>query len=92
MVLSKADFDYYKNKFINCEYMKNNKIKVDETNEVSIIRHFVDVLGIDIPVRLKGWIETNLVACWGNQKVKCLGQSSKIFEILNSIMEKLKES
>ena len=79
-----------KNQFINCKYLKNSKIHIDTTHDISIIGYFIDRLDIDVPPRLKGWVENNLIACWGNTKVKCVGESDKIFEVLNLIMEKLK--
>lgn len=88
--MNEVDIKKYINRFTSCQYMKNFKIKKDETHEISIIGYFIDMLDIDTSPRLKGWIEKNLVACWGNKKVKCLGRSDKIFEVLNLIMEKLK--
>ncbi len=81
-----------KEKFLACEYIDNVKIKVVGGGEISVINALIKELKIPISSRLAGWIEKNLIGCWGNQKCKCKGQSNKIFEILNLVMEKLKEN
>lgn len=84
--------DIIKQKFIACEYISNVKIKLDNGSEISIINMLIKELNIPISSRLAGWIDKNLLGCWGNKKCKCKGQSNKIFEILNLVMEKLKEN
>lgn len=86
-------------KFVKGEYVENVKLKIYKeiasgikTHEISLIAHLTDVLGIEVAPRVKGWINKNLKGCWGNTQVKCDAQSNKIFEVLNSIMDKLKES
>lgn len=80
-----------KRKFLACEYIENETIKYNGTR-ISVIGALIKDLKIKVPNRLSGWIESNLIGCWGNKKCKYIGQSNKIFEILNTIMSKLKES
>lgn len=86
-------------KFKKEEYVENVMLKVYsedatgiKTHNISLIAYLTDMLGIEIAPRVKGWINKNLKGCWGNIQVKCDAQSNKIFEILNSIMDKLKEN
>ena len=56
----------------------------------TIINYLAKELQIPIKSRTQKWIDTCLLGMWGNKRVKCLGRSDKIFEILNSIYEKIR--
>lgn len=86
-------------KFKNKEYLENVTLKIYsegtsdvKIKEISLVSYMADTLGVYVMPRVKGWINKNLKACWGNAQVKCDAQSTKIFEVLNSIMSKLNES
>ncbi len=86
-------------KFKKGEYLENITLKIYsegasdvKTKEISLISYMADSLGIYVMPRVKGWINKNLKACWGNTQIKCDAQSTKIFEVLNSIMDKLNKN
>jgi len=79
-----------KRDFKNCEYIDNSKIKMNDGKYTTIINYLAKELQIPIKSRTQKWIDTCLLGMWGNKRVKCLGRSDKIFEILNSIYEKIK--
>lgn len=79
-----------KRDFKNCEYIDNAKIKLENGKYTTIVNYLAKELDIPVKNRTQKWINTCLLGFWGNQRVKCLGRSDKIFEILNSIYEKLK--
>ncbi len=76
--------------FRKCEYLQNKKIILKDKEETTTLLALARDLNVNVPPRLVGWIKHNLNGFWGNQRVKCVGRSDKIFEILNLIMDKLK--
>lgn len=86
-------------KFKKGEYLENVMLTIYsegttdvKTKNISLITYLADTLGVNVLPRVKGWINKNLKACWGNKQVKCDAQSTKIFEVLNSIMDKLNKN
>lgn len=90
--MKEKELEEIKNKFVNLECVKNRKIKLTDVKETTVIVELSKCLGISIPPKLTWWINNNLICVWGNKSYKCKGHSDKIFEILNEIMKKLKES
>lgn len=83
------DIKKIKETFKKCGYLKNTKTTLEDGTDTTLINYLTSELEIPVKNRTKRWIDTCLVGVWGNKKVKCLGKSDKIFEILNSIMEKI---
>ena len=76
--------------FKKCDYIPNKIVTLKNGEKTYTLLMLADELDIEVPARLVGWIKQNLTGFWGNKKIKCTGNSDKIFEILNLIMEKLK--
>ena len=81
---------YVENDYIET-YSLNSNGTLDEKRVRKIVL-LAETLGIELANRTKGWINSNLIGCWGNKRIRCKQQSDKIFEILNLIMEKLEEN